>query len=51
MRRTWEHRKPIIKLSISPYRKAKKLQEPVKASRYYKYLSEIGAGWNERKAD
>lgn len=48
MRKTWEHRRPIIKFSISPYRKNLKLpQKPVKRSKYAESLFKEGAGWND----
>ncbi len=47
MRKTWEHRRPIIKFKVSPRRKRKKGQQPVKRSEYTKQLFQIGAGWND----
>lgn len=47
MRKTWEHRRPIIKFKVSPGRKRKEQQQPIEPSRYFKYLSEIGAGWRD----
>lgn len=48
MRKTWEHRRPIIKFKVSPRRKSKaKQSEPITRSKYAKELFEIGAGFNE----
>ncbi|HLR69443.1 MAG TPA: hypothetical protein VK105_20340 [Virgibacillus sp.] len=48
MRKTWEHRRPIIKFRISPYRKSVKPRpKPVKRSKYAESLFQEGAGWNE----
>lgn len=53
MRKTWEHRRPIINFKISPYRKNLKLpQEPVKRSKYAQSLWDEGAGFNvDRSTD
>lgn len=40
----------VIKLTINPWRKRKKLKKPpkpVKRSKYAQQLFEIGAGWDE----
>ncbi len=50
MRKTWEHRRPIIKLKVSPRRKRKKEQEPIKRSEYAQSLWDEGAGWNDNKS-
>lgn len=48
MRKTWEHRRPIIKFKVNPRRKNKaKQSEPITRSEYVKELFKIGAGWNE----
>ena len=47
MRKTWEHRRPIIKFVINPYRKVKAPQEPIIRSEYAQSLFDEGAGWNE----
>ena len=40
---------PKLKWSVNKYRRDKRTGpiSPVKASKYYQYLSKIGAGWNE----
>jgi len=49
MRKTWEHRRPIIKFKVSPRRKNKIEQEPVKRSEYAQSLFDEGAGFDEYK--
>ena len=44
-----EQAMPKLRWSVNEYRRDKRTGpiSPVKASKYYKYLSKIGAGWNE----
>jgi len=51
MRKTWEHRRPIIKFKVSRLRKRKKEQQPIIRSEYAQSLFDEGAGFNERKED
>lgn len=44
----WSHRPPIIKWTIKASRDQRTgAISPIKPSRYFKYLSEIGAGWEK----
>lgn len=46
MRKTREHRRPLIKFKVSPRRKNKaKQSEPITRSEYAQSLWEKGAGW------
>lgn len=51
MRKTWEHRRPIIKFKVTPRRNyVRKTTDPITRSKYAQSLWNEGAGWNDNKS-